>query len=119
MIYSCFFFFQAEDGIRDVAVTGVQTCALPIYVPSAMLLGIQRDPGPPVVFGPHRFERLRIVIVDRDPAADDDGGGFDAEESDDTEILPQLALQRRGPLPPARPVHGEILRGEDGALYER
>src|SRR2546422_3530853 len=26
------FFFQAEDGIRDVAVTGVQTCALPISV---------------------------------------------------------------------------------------
>src|SRR2546429_1504544 len=28
------FFFQAEDGIRDVAVTGVQTCALPIYLKS-------------------------------------------------------------------------------------
>src|SRR2546422_7920653 len=28
MLFS--FFFQAEDGIRDVAVTGVQTCALPI-----------------------------------------------------------------------------------------
>src|SRR3712207_4621527 len=27
----CFFFFQAEDGIRDIGVTGVQTCALPIY----------------------------------------------------------------------------------------
>src|SRR2546430_12952541 len=27
---SCFFFFQAEDGIRDLTVTGVQTCALPI-----------------------------------------------------------------------------------------
>src|SRR2546422_4395424 len=26
-----FFFFQAEDGIRDVAVTGFQTCALPIW----------------------------------------------------------------------------------------
>src|SRR5690606_40358241 len=26
-----FFFFQAEDGIRDFHVTGVQTCALPIY----------------------------------------------------------------------------------------
>src|SRR3712207_7859667 len=26
----CFFFFQAEDGIRDIGVTGVQTCALPI-----------------------------------------------------------------------------------------
>src|SRR5207249_9206436 len=27
----CFFFFQAEDGIRDRNVTGVQTCALPIW----------------------------------------------------------------------------------------
>src|SRR5256885_7846743 len=27
-----FFFFQAEDGIRDYKVTGVQTCALPIYL---------------------------------------------------------------------------------------
>src|SRR5256885_6685729 len=34
---SCgFFFFQAEDGIRDYKVTGVQTCALPIYSPSAL-----------------------------------------------------------------------------------
>src|SRR5216684_1929516 len=30
-----FFFFQAEDGIRDVAVTGVQTCALPISLSSS------------------------------------------------------------------------------------
>src|SRR6266496_4891867 len=29
---SVFFFFQAEDGIRDLYVTGVQTCALPISV---------------------------------------------------------------------------------------
>src|SRR3712207_2702869 len=29
----CFFFFQAEDGIRDIGVTGVQTCALPICGP--------------------------------------------------------------------------------------
>src|SRR5256884_4805962 len=29
-VHRLFFFFQAEDGIRDVAVTGVQTCALPI-----------------------------------------------------------------------------------------
>src|SRR5437879_13024307 len=32
-----FFFFQAEDGIRDTSVTGVQTCALPIYAPRAEL----------------------------------------------------------------------------------
>src|SRR5688572_31294087 len=30
-----FFFFQAEDGIRDLTVTGVQTCALPISPPAA------------------------------------------------------------------------------------
>src|SRR3989304_7143648 len=37
-LVSCmFFFFQAEDGIRDVAVTGVQTCALPISVPQQFL----------------------------------------------------------------------------------
>src|SRR5687768_7014171 len=29
-MFEVLFFFQAEDGIRDVAVTGVQTCALPI-----------------------------------------------------------------------------------------
>src|SRR5689334_23606061 len=34
MNYHCLyiFFFQAEDGIRDGTVTGVQTCALPIWV---------------------------------------------------------------------------------------
>src|SRR5205809_8035978 len=32
LYYLFIFFFQAEDGIRDVAVTGVQTCALPISV---------------------------------------------------------------------------------------
>src|SRR3712207_3654928 len=31
-MYMFFFFFQAEDGIRDIGVTGVQTCALPIYL---------------------------------------------------------------------------------------
>src|SRR5207248_427973 len=32
MLFFIFFFFQAEDGIRDRTVTGVQTCALPIYI---------------------------------------------------------------------------------------
>src|SRR5438132_8877775 len=34
-----FFFFQAEDGIRDHCVTGVQTCALPILPDPALLNG--------------------------------------------------------------------------------
>src|SRR2546430_12499214 len=29
---ACYVFLKAEDGIRDFAVTGVQTCALPIYI---------------------------------------------------------------------------------------
>src|SRR5256884_310653 len=37
-IYSLIFFFQAEDGIRDVAVTGVQTCALPICTTGSTVL---------------------------------------------------------------------------------
>src|SRR5438132_4268711 len=36
LVIYCVFFFQAEDGIRDHCVTGVQTCALPI---SGVLLG--------------------------------------------------------------------------------
>ena len=30
-VFFVVFFFQAEDGIRDIGVTGVQTCALPIF----------------------------------------------------------------------------------------
>src|SRR2546428_11328085 len=43
MLYFCvFFFFQAEDGIRDLIVTGVQTCALPIWRDPADERRIQR-----------------------------------------------------------------------------
>src|SRR5205807_4847089 len=37
-MYICFFFFQAEDGIRDYKVTGVQTCALPICRPRPLVI---------------------------------------------------------------------------------
>src|SRR5690606_40520715 len=36
------FFFQAEDGIRDFHVTGVQTCALPIYARGPLALALAR-----------------------------------------------------------------------------
>src|SRR3989441_610983 len=39
-----FFFFQAEDGIRDKLVTGVQTCALPISTPSEAVSWGKVDP---------------------------------------------------------------------------
>src|SRR5207244_7536250 len=70
-------FFQAEDGIRDDLVTGVQTCALPIYknrrlrrfparkLPQPHRLKLQhhrirRGPGKWLLFGRERRRRLRI-----------------------------------------------------------
>src|SRR3712207_8922185 len=41
-----FFFFQAEDGIRDIGVTGVQTCALPISPDDIESLARVRAAGP-------------------------------------------------------------------------
>src|SRR5437773_9993197 len=45
------FFFQAEDGIRDRDVTGVQTCALPISLPrdDALAASLGIPPGEPVI----------------------------------------------------------------------
>src|SRR5438046_4760182 len=64
-----FFFFQAEDGIRDWSVTGVQTCALPISHP---------DAASRVGDGPHmvgsrvknstRYLRQRRCVIPDNPA---------------------------------------------------
>src|SRR5687767_4274519 len=48
VLLQCNFFFQAEDGIRDKLVTGVQTCALPISYSTAYATA-QPDPGRTVV----------------------------------------------------------------------
>src|SRR5207249_7985222 len=50
------FFFQAEDGIRDRNVTGVQTCALPIYADFDFGASVQREMARPYV------EDLKNVI---------------------------------------------------------
>src|SRR5260370_32731971 len=59
-----FFFFQAEDGIRDSSVTGVQTCALPISIVSESLgmltSAIERSPAD------HLSRQLLDVLAGRD-----------------------------------------------------
>src|SRR3712207_7894815 len=45
IMFFVFFFFQAEDGIRDIGVTGVQTCALPIFAHQIEKGGIVVDNG--------------------------------------------------------------------------
>src|SRR5437763_15767847 len=60
------FFFQAEDGIRDTSVTGVQTCALPIFGrdPWELLRALAAELGEPE---PGRLERQvgPVALPDR------------------------------------------------------
>src|SRR2546430_4061060 len=54
----CFFFFQAEDGIRDLTVTGVQTCALPIFAQNGVSKAVYTIP---TSFTPGKLE-MRLVF---------------------------------------------------------
>src|SRR5438132_5626674 len=70
VVFHFFFFFQAEDGIRDHCVTGVQTCALPI---SRLLAAFARRLDPKISFIPASGERrglaARLPLELRDTAA--------------------------------------------------
>src|SRR3712207_7799377 len=59
MVLFVFFFFQAEDGIRDIGVTGVQTCALPILQWRMLdVPGMERLTGAGVYYGAAMTEAL-------------------------------------------------------------
>src|SRR3712207_4483018 len=61
--FRLFFFFQAEDGIRDIGVTGVQTCALPIYVEPSPIRQVARR----IVFAVVVFVvTVLLVYLDRE-----------------------------------------------------
>src|SRR5688572_27499904 len=53
-----FFFFQAEDGIRDLTVTGVQTCALPISI----FLKITGVALPQAIIGASLYKKAALEI---------------------------------------------------------
>src|SRR3712207_7923606 len=58
-----FFFFQAEDGIRDIGVTGVQTCALPICPRArARRAAYPMAEGPPESESRLEERRLRAIL---------------------------------------------------------
>src|SRR3712207_8032453 len=66
--YDVLFFFQAEDGIRDIGVTGVQTCALPILLMQALEIpAIHRRPpmlDPMLLFSCHDlFLRQQALLA--------------------------------------------------------
>src|SRR5260221_10691333 len=64
-----FFFFQAEDGIRDHCVTGVQTCALPISL--GIIYFFRRKPGKFVDLGEVSANWLAEHRVSRDKRSEE------------------------------------------------
>src|SRR5207248_7854653 len=66
------FFFQAEDGIRDRTVTGVQTCALPFLVGRTLTPGEAVPHGRQEVVGGDYFRAMKIPLVEGRTFADSD-----------------------------------------------
>src|SRR5256885_7720460 len=66
--YDFFFFFQAEDGIRDYKVTGVQTCALPIW-DTNRLAQLALGPARIVLDHQHRARAPHQALDRRDDVA--------------------------------------------------
>src|SRR5947209_10525901 len=67
-LFISFFFFQAEDGIRDIGVTGVQTCALPISrMASAPSAGRARRDARGETAGAGRRRHSRVFIMNEGP----------------------------------------------------
>src|SRR2546430_6991622 len=68
-----FFFFQAEDGIRDLTVTGVQTCALPILLADLGVVAARKRADEIVRLrggrGGDDFGLARVRLADRDVVA--------------------------------------------------
>src|SRR2546429_4783732 len=104
----CFFFFQAEDGIRDVAVTGVQTCALPIYRILLDVLEKLEAKGNSLVVVEHDEDTIRRAhhVVDLGPGAGKLGGEVIAEgDAEDLMSQPQSLTGRFLKDPLRHPIH--------------
>src|SRR5690606_12193988 len=65
------FFFQAEDGIRDFHVTGVQTCALPIYPSDIASTTILKDASATAVFGARGANGVVVINTKKGKSGND------------------------------------------------
>src|SRR2546422_4754570 len=102
-----FFFFQAEDGIRDVAVTGVQTCALPICADAPAHAELDAlAPRPPDVLEEHARRPRRRNREDVVAHVGPEAGEVDGEPGERTRLRAELPAPRR---------HGVERRGGGGA----
>src|SRR3712207_7829397 len=127
IIWCSFIFFQAEDGIRDIGVTGVQTCALPIWTGP-------REGGE--VLAEDRGERVLPVLRDvvdalpgRQVAAEGTPRGHAgvADEGPhhpvDAGVELRVVVGEPAPHPPAGaghvPLAGDARDGRDAEAVER
>src|SRR3712207_9196570 len=98
----CYFFFQAEDGIRDIGVTGVQTCALPISTPGAALL-LRR----------YGFDMAAVVSASHNPYRDNGIKFFGPEGMKASDEL-EAEIERRLDEPSSRVGRVRELHGAAG-----
>src|SRR5437870_7175275 len=79
--FRCLFFFQAEDGIRDGHVTGVQTCALPILWRSRSLFkkSIRPPAGTMTTRGANEQSFWSMVVVDGRASPADPAGALSSQ----------------------------------------
>src|SRR2546430_13078312 len=119
------FFFQAEDGIRDLTVTGVQTCALPILVWTDARCSDVTPPEP--IPSPSRYRGLTVPRLSqptpgiaglrnsRGPRAQQRDGGYSSRSLADMELVSGIITQlsRAGGRfdPFERPLRGRDFRG--------
>src|SRR5256885_11206313 len=146
-VFERFFFFQAEDGIRDYKVTGVQTCALPILsIRSSIMAGALKveidhlahdeaaDQHPSRArhehhaahrMGPEKLDVARAGDIDEDhhrdrQGADDDGGslGFHRHRLDLALHLLAVAQHARQVAERFRQVAARLLLNADDDAEE-
>src|SRR2546427_9166249 len=88
LVFRLFFFFQAEDGIRDLTVTGVQTCALPI--------SLAADEAHLDLLEPLRVRaaQLRVAIVALRPDREDGDAQVVVGRAGTQELAQVVALRR-------------------------
>src|SRR5260370_9970941 len=113
--YFLFFFFQAEDGIRDSSVTGVQTCALPICLHNAKHFALRLEPDA------GNLRQLDVAAFYRYPVSKSAERLKNSRIGDvrDLAVVHDRCLIRRqlhGDLLPSRAaIRRELRRGGEGA----
>src|SRR5206468_5364856 len=97
-----FFFFQAEDGIRDLIVTGVQTCALPIFSFHILKLISREAAGQRSISEPQVQQNIRDTLRSRKEQLL--RSAYLAIARDDAQVqnyLAQQVIEAAGKLPEA------------------